>query len=119
MTYPSEEGSHPLAGHRAPDLQLDRRVGVRQLWELLRDGHFALLTRRDRRRHPQIDHPGVTAAVVLEEDAAQWGSVDTALVRPDGYFAWLGGSTRPQLRVRAGSERFLHRPAPRVTSCTQ
>jgi 2-polyprenyl-6-methoxyphenol hydroxylase-like FAD-dependent oxidoreductase len=90
VTYPSEEGSHPLAGHRAPDLQLDGCV--RRLWELLRDGHFALLTRRDSPQQHQIEHPGVTTAVVLEEDIAQRGSADTALVRPDGYFAWLGGT---------------------------
>jgi 2-polyprenyl-6-methoxyphenol hydroxylase-like FAD-dependent oxidoreductase len=87
VTYASEEGSHPLAGHRAPDLQLDRRAGVRRLWELLRDGHFALLTRRDRRRHPQIDHPGVTAAVVLEEDAAM------------GQCGHRAGATRRVFRV--------------------
>lgn len=92
VAYPSERGSHPLAGHRAPDLQLDGRVGVHRLWELLQDGHFAVLTRGDKPPQCQIEHAAVTAAVVLEEGAAQWGSADTALVRPDGYFAWLGAS---------------------------
>ncbi len=89
VAYPSEEGSHPLTGHRAPDLQLDGPVGVHRLWELLRDGHFALLTRRDKPQR-QIEHAAVTHAVVPEQDVAQWGGADTALVRPDGYFAWLG-----------------------------
>ena len=46
IAYPAEEGAHPLAGHRAPDLELDRSSGPARLFELLRDGHFALLARR-------------------------------------------------------------------------
>jgi len=90
VAYPSEEASHRLAGHRAPDLQLDGRVSVGRLWELLRDGRFALLTRRYAPQQPQIEHAAVTPAMALEQGVAQCSSADSALVRPDGYFAWLG-----------------------------
>jgi len=94
IAYPAEEGSHPLSGHRAPDLELDRSSGRTRLFELLRDGHFALLMRRHSATPNGINHAAVNRAAVLEDDLADWGEADTALVRPDGYFAWLGDSAQ-------------------------
>ena len=93
IAYPAEEGSHPLVGHRAPDLELDRSFGRTRLFELLRDGHSALLVRRHSPTPGGIKHTAVNVATVPEEDIADWGEADTGLVRPDGYFAWVGQST--------------------------
>ncbi len=46
IACPAEEGAHPLVGHRPPDLELDRSSGPERLFQLLRDGQFALLARR-------------------------------------------------------------------------
>ena len=43
IAYPAEEGAHPLAGHRAPDFELDLSSGPARLFELRRDGYFAWL----------------------------------------------------------------------------
>ncbi len=93
IVYPAEEGSHPLVGRRAPDLELDRSSGRTRLFELLRDGHFALVVRRHSPTPGGINHTAVNVATVPEEDIADWGEADTGLVRPDGYFAWVGQST--------------------------
>jgi FAD binding domain len=94
VAYLPEEPSHPLAGDRAPDLRLDGNSRGQRLFELLRDGRFALLTRRDKPQPGQIEHAALRRAAVLEDDLVDWGGADTALVRPDGYFAWLGGRER-------------------------
>jgi 2-polyprenyl-6-methoxyphenol hydroxylase-like FAD-dependent oxidoreductase len=91
IAYPAEEGSHPLAGHRAPDLELDRSSGPARLFEFMRDGHFTVLVRRHSPTPSGINH-AVNRATVPGDDLADWGEADAALVRPDGYFAWLGES---------------------------
>jgi 2-polyprenyl-6-methoxyphenol hydroxylase-like FAD-dependent oxidoreductase len=92
VAYPVEEGAHPLAGHRAPDLKLDAGARPARLFELMRDGHFALLTRHDTPVPDGTEYAGLNRAPVSEEDLAEWTSADAALIRPDGYFAWLGDS---------------------------
>jgi hypothetical protein len=92
IAYPADEGSHPLAGHRASDLQLECSSGPARLFELLRDGRFALLMRRHSPMPCGVNHVAVSRATVPEDDLADWGEADAALVRPDGYFAWLGES---------------------------
>ncbi len=90
IAYPAEEGAHPLAGHRAPDLELDVSSGPARLFEWWRDGQFALVARRPFPTCSRANHVAVNRATGPEGDLADWGEADTALVRPDGYFAWLG-----------------------------
>jgi 2-polyprenyl-6-methoxyphenol hydroxylase-like FAD-dependent oxidoreductase len=90
VAYPAEEGSHPLAGHRAPDLQLDASGGAERLFELLRDGRFALISRRDAPPFGRIEHHALKRATLHGDEATGWTDAEAALVRPDGYFAWLG-----------------------------
>jgi FAD binding domain len=90
VAYTAEEGSHPLAGHRAPDLQLDASWGAERLFELLRDGRFALLARRDAPPFGRIEHNALKRATLRGDEVTGWSDAEAALVRPDGYFAWLG-----------------------------
>lgn len=62
IAYAAGRGAHPLAGKRAPDLQLSEG----RLYELLRAGLFVLITPRDASLCPPV------------------------LIRPDGYIAWAG-----------------------------
>ena len=90
VAYSAGEGCHPLAGSRAPDLRLDERSGFERLFELLRKGRFALLTRDETPASDEIEHASLTRASVLDGGLNEWGGAEAALVRPDGYFAWLG-----------------------------
>jgi hypothetical protein len=90
VAYPAEEGSHPLAGHRAPDLQLDASSGAERLFELLRSGRFAFISRRDAPPFGRIEHNALKRATLRDDEGTGWIDADAALVRPDGHFAWLG-----------------------------
>jgi 2-polyprenyl-6-methoxyphenol hydroxylase-like FAD-dependent oxidoreductase len=73
IAYPAPHGAHPLAGKRAPDVDL---AGGARLYEALRDGSFVLL-----------------GAAVPDGWADRVQSATAAggpvrLVRPDGYVAW-------------------------------
>lgn len=87
VAYRAGDGCHPLAGRRAPDLRLDGGSGFERLYEALRHGRFALLTHGEAPAPDQIEHAALTRASVLDDG---WGGAEIALVRPDGYFAWLG-----------------------------
>jgi len=90
VAYRADVRCHPLAGSRAPDLRLDEHSGFERLFELLRDGRFALLTRGDIPARHEIEHAALRRASVLDGSLNEWGGAEIALVRPDGYFAWLG-----------------------------
>ncbi|MFG3286502.1 FAD-dependent monooxygenase [Streptomyces sp. NPDC048111] len=96
ISYPAERGAHPLAGTRAPDLDLAEG----RLYEALRQGEFVLVTARDG------GDPAPEGVV-----GAHWrsGRTTTLLVRPDGYVAWA--SEQPDA---AGLHAALHRWTGRV-----
>ncbi|MGW4324968.1 FAD-dependent monooxygenase [Nocardia sp. NPDC004573] len=94
VAYPAAPGAHALTGHRAPDLAL---ADGRSLFATLTDA-----------RHVLVDIAGGLAPVgelplaraVPIHDRPEWAGVTAALVRPDGYLAWVGSrDTGPVPRV--------------------
>jgi len=89
--YPSPPGSHSLTGHRAPDLELVTRDGVRRLGELLRDQRFLLVDCTGDDSYAGLDTAGLPlrtvsgAAVLTTPDLRP---VRSLLIRPDAYVAW-------------------------------
>jgi hypothetical protein len=101
--YDSGDG-HPLLGRRMPDLDLDTAEGPTRVYELLHDarpvlldlggpGTFDLGPWADRVRSVAATHQGGWELPVI-------GEVDApaaALIRPDGYVAWVGALTDAEL----------------------
>ncbi|WP_433575683.1 FAD-dependent monooxygenase [Nocardia brasiliensis] len=85
------KGTHPLAGRRMPDLDLDGGARVNQL---LRSGRPMLLCRNDNgtRRVPgsvDVVHTP-TPATWRVPGVGEIPAPDAVLLRPDGYVAWVG-----------------------------
>jgi 2-polyprenyl-6-methoxyphenol hydroxylase-like FAD-dependent oxidoreductase len=101
--YDLGEG-HPLLGRRMPDLDLRTTDGPTRVFALLQDarpvllnlgepGGFDISPWANRLRLVDAKHDGVWELPVL-------GEVDApaaALIRPDGYVAWAGDLTDPEL----------------------
>ncbi|WP_058045835.1 FAD-dependent monooxygenase [Streptomyces roseifaciens] len=79
--YPAPPGSHPLTGHRAPDLPLAEHPGEpSRLYEALRAGTYVRVLPRGGGAPP---HDKADVTTVTRADARP----TTLLVRPDGYVA--------------------------------
>lgn len=110
--YRSEPGSHALAGHRMPDIDLllldGRSASVTQL---LRGRHFLLLDLDGTgRQFADLDVQGLPVTVLQARAAhapASMAQVKALLVRPDAYVAWASdGLARPG-EVQAQLARWL------------
>jgi hypothetical protein len=95
---------HPLLGRRMPDLDLDTARGQTRVYELLHEARPVLLNFAE----PSAFDIGPWADRVQSVDATYdggWmlpvvGEVDApaaVLIRPDGYVAWTGALTDPEL----------------------
>jgi 3-(3-hydroxy-phenyl)propionate hydroxylase len=95
---------HPLLGRRMPDLDVPTADGPTRVFSLLHDARPVLLTLgahdsfdiepwADRVRMIDADHAGGWELPVLGEVAAP----PAVLIRPDGYVAWVGAVTDPEL----------------------
>ena len=95
---------HPLLGRRMPDLDLATADGPTRVFELLHDarpvllnlsepGSFDITPWEDRVRWVDARHDGAWVLPVLGAVAAP----PAVLIRPDGYAAWTGSLTDPQL----------------------
>lgn len=95
---------HPLLGRRMPDLDLQTGDGVLRLFTLLHDARPVLLNLGDpggfditpwarRVRWVDATHDDVWELPVLGVVAAP----TAVLIRPDGYVAWVGDLTDPEL----------------------
>jgi 3-(3-hydroxy-phenyl)propionate hydroxylase len=103
IRYDLGEG-HPLVGRRMPDLDLRTADGPARAYTLLHDGRPVLLDLgdpagfdispwEDRVRLVAASHEGVWELPVVGEVAAP----PAVLIRPDGYVAWAGAVTDPEL----------------------
>jgi hypothetical protein len=101
--YDLGEG-HPLLGRRMPDLDLQTADGPTRVFNLLHGarpvllnlgepGGFDLAPWTDRVRLVDATHAGVWELPVVGEVAAP----PAVLIRPDGYVAWAGDLTDPDL----------------------
>jgi len=101
--YDFGEG-HPLLGRRMPDLDLETSNGQLRVFTLLHDarpillhlgepGGFDISPWADRVRLVDGTHAGVWELPVLGEVTAP----PAVLIRPDGYVAWVGDLTDPEL----------------------
>ena len=101
--YELGEG-HPLLGRRMPDLDVHTADGATRVFTLLHDarpvlldlgapGGFDLSPWSNRVRLVDATHAGVWELPVLGEVVAP----AAVLIRPDGYVAWAGDLTDPEL----------------------
>ncbi|MEU4422245.1 FAD-dependent monooxygenase [Actinoplanes sp. NPDC024001] len=88
IAYPKRSGGdHDLTGRRMPDVD----CGGARLYEQLRDGRFALVTRSPVEVGGAVHHvhcPTLPGAAMV-------------LVRPDGYIAWASDEMLPVAQVTA------------------
>jgi 3-(3-hydroxy-phenyl)propionate hydroxylase len=103
IRYDLGEG-HPLLGRRMPDLDIHTADGPRRVFTLLHEarpvllglgepGGFDISPWADRVRLVDARHDGVWELPVLGEVTAP----PAVLIRPDGYVAWAGELTDPEL----------------------
>jgi 2-polyprenyl-6-methoxyphenol hydroxylase-like FAD-dependent oxidoreductase len=85
---------HPLVGARMPHIELDTEDGPTSTTELLRTGHGVLLDtaacagRHDWLRGATAGWVDLVAAAPPSEGTL--AGLETVLLRPDGYVAWVG-----------------------------
>jgi len=108
--YSSPPGSHPLTGHRAPDLELVTRDGVRRLGELLRDQRFLLVDCTGGDGYTGVDTAGlplrtVSGAAVLT--GPELRPIQSLLIRPDAYVAWADEQTPSPGRAAEEIKRWI------------
>ena len=108
--YPSPIGSHSLTGHRAPDLELVTRDGVRRLGELLRDQRFLLVDCTGGDSYAGVDTARlplrtVSGAAVLTSPELR--SIQSLLIRPDAYVAWADEQTPSPGRAAEEIKRWI------------
>lgn len=114
--YPSDEGSHPLTGHRCPDVDLilldGRSVAVTQT---LRERNFVLLDLEGfGRQFDTLDISGLPVTVLQARAARIPSALDGVkglLVRPDGYVAWASENLATPAEIGAALGKWLKRPA--------
>ena len=114
IAYPARErGEHAWTGRRMPDVDA---VGGR-LYELLRDGRFALLAPTGTSGVKEVGaHWSDRVRAVQVEAGAVADLPGVVLVRPDGYVAWASDSpTRGEIEAAisdwCGQATFARRPA--------
>jgi 2-polyprenyl-6-methoxyphenol hydroxylase-like FAD-dependent oxidoreductase len=96
--YPSDLGSHPLTGHRVPDIDLLMLDGRSlRITELLRDRHCVLIDLEGAsKQFAQIDVEGLPVTVLQARAAhapVSMTGVKGILIRPDAYVAWASNET--------------------------
>ncbi len=104
VRYDLGDDGHALVGRRMPDLDLDTADGPTRVYELLHDARPVLLNFgessafdigpwADRVQSVDATYDGVWELPVIGEVDAP----TAVLIRPDGYVAWTGALTDPEL----------------------
>ena len=108
IRYGGGEG-HPLVGRRMPDLDLVSGTGTLRLFTLLHDARPLLLNLGELKTidiGKWADHVRTVDAQCSEHwEVPVIGAVtapNAVLVRPDGYVAWAGDPTAPELTDALG-----------------
>ncbi|WP_410675078.1 FAD-dependent monooxygenase, partial [Amycolatopsis sp. cmx-4-68] len=96
-------GDHPLIGHRAPDLPLDDGT---TLASHFREGHAVLLD-AGTGVATAAEEWGSRVRVVRARPLAYADQPLAALVRPDGYVAWIAVGAADEEGLRAAMTRWL------------
>ncbi|MET8829857.1 FAD-dependent monooxygenase [Streptomyces sp. NPDC004610] len=104
-SYPAARGTHPLTGHRTPDLALT----TGRLYEVLREGRFVLLLPPSGTSGadtgpeitPRPDRLLITHRTDTDTGTGTraYGGDTAVLVRPDGYCAWAGPADAPAIEA--------------------
>jgi len=108
--YPAPPGSHPLTGHRAPDVELVTRDGVRRIGELLREQRFLLVDCTGGDGYAGFDTAGlplrtVSGAAVLT--GPELRPIRSLLIRPDAYVAWADEQAPSPSRAAEEVKRWI------------
>ncbi|MED4732296.1 monooxygenase [Aneurinibacillus migulanus] len=105
---------HALNGSRLKELKLRLENGImRNAYELLYSGSFLLLhlasdeSLNDGAEWSNYPHLQFVRASLVEE-APEWDDVHTALIRPDGYIAWVVSRSVPEYldAIKQGIRRW-------------
>jgi len=107
-SYPSNTDDGPLAGQRAPDLEVQLPERTATINELLRGQRMLLLDlagNPDLRSLTYNDAPVDIVTCALIRPPAALSNATTLLVRPDGYIAW----TATEVVQRADAEAHVAR----------
>jgi hypothetical protein len=93
IQYPA---AGPLAGQRAPDLDL-RDAPAATIYGLLHRAKFVLLHLKFGRADSPAGITGRLDVVTadLAADYPEWAGTHTILIRPDGYIAWASDADDP------------------------
>jgi len=110
--YPSQPGSHPMTGQRAPDLELQTSHGLQHIGELLRGGEFLLIDCLGTRAYDEVKFGHAPVRSISGVPTSVPDSLLGArslLVRPDAYLAWIDCGPADGERARQEVARWLGR----------
>jgi len=115
IRYPVGEGSHPLLGSRLPDAELELAGGRRiRIHDLLRQARGVLIS-TDEAELATDWHDRIDLVTVRGLPPALDGTpVESVLLRPDGYLAWVapdGGDLSTALQRWFGPARVTAQAA--------
>ncbi|AYY12634.1 monooxygenase [Actinobacteria bacterium YIM 96077] len=96
IRYDVGDGDHPLLGKRLPDVELVGdfgAAGTANAFQFLHAGRGMVLDLADNEKLRKVASPWTDRVDVITTSSRPAGvleDVDAALVRPDGYIAWIG-----------------------------
>jgi 2-polyprenyl-6-methoxyphenol hydroxylase-like FAD-dependent oxidoreductase len=108
--YPTDPGSHRLAGRRLTDVELQTSDGLTRVGELLRGMDFLLIDLTGDDPYRTAKYGAAPVRVVSGVPTlcpAELRGVGSVLVRPDGYVAWAEDGVGDAERAETAISRWL------------